>query len=157
MSESTSSTKRKVRISSLYIKITPFIELFVLETLLEFEKTSFSVHEGDKFVSLPIQRSGDLSLEAQVECVTQEETALNNLDYAARSKSGVNFQKVRIAPGEAFGFCDVEIIDDELEELETETFRVVLVNPSTGTKLGTKSEARVAILGPNDGKFVFIT
>ena len=118
---------------------------------MEFETTSLTVHEADKFISVPIVRSGDLSAEVNVECMAQEESALQNLDFVTRSKNGANFQKVRIAPGEAFGFCDIEIIDDDLQEIETEVFRVLLANPSAGARIGSKAEARVSILGPNDG------
>jgi len=111
------------------------------------------VQESDKFISIPIVRSGDLNTEMQVECLTKDETAINNFDYFPRNKNGFNYQIVKIPPGEIYGFCDIEIIDDELHELQSETFKIVLMNPSSNTKVGLKSEARVHIIGPNDCKF----
>ena len=118
---------------------------------VEFEKTKYEVQESDKFISIPIIRSGDLTSEVQVECLTQDESAFNNQDYVPRKKSGPNM--VKIPAGEVYGFCDIEIIDDDLHELTTETFKIQLVNaPSNLFKIGKNSEARVSIIGPNDGK-----
>ncbi len=122
------------------------------ENIIEFEQTRFDVNEMDKFISIPIVRSagGDLSVELQVECVTKDETAIQNLDYLARNKHGADFQLVKIPPGETYGFCDIEIVDDDLHEFESETFKIWLRNPSLNTKIGSKSEAIVSITGPND-------
>jgi hypothetical protein len=102
---------------------------------------------------LPIERRGDLKDEIQIECLMQDETALNNLDYTVRNKNGANYQLVRIMPGESIGFCDIQIIDDEIHEKITETFKAILLNPSNGVKIGAKAEAKIAILGPNDGNY----
>lgn len=118
--------------------------------MVEFENTRFEIQESDKFISIPIIRSGDLSKEMHVECLTKDETAINNLDYFPRNKNGANYQIVKIPQGEIYGFCDVEIIDDDIHELNSETFKIILMNPSFNTKIGTKSEARVTIVGPND-------
>lgn len=120
------------------------------ENLVEFENTRFDVQESDKFISIPIIRSGDLSKEIHVECLTKDETAHNSLDYVPRNKNGGNYQIVKIAQGEVYGFCDIEIIDDDLHESSSETFKIILMNPSFNTKIGPKSEARVTIIGPND-------
>ena len=123
----------------------------VKETFIEFERTRFEVHESDKFISLPIVRSGDIENDAFVECLTFEETALNNLDFVARKKSEMS-SLVKIPAGEVYGFCDVELIDDDLHETETEAFNVVLVSPSAELKLGAKTEAKILIIGPNDSR-----
>lgn len=118
------------------------------ESILEFERTSFEVQESDKFVSLAIVRSGDLTKDVQVECLTEDDSATAGLDYVPR-KSG-NF--IRIPSGQIYGFCDVEIIDDNVKEIGSEFFKVILRNPSAGSKIGAKSESSIAIIGPNDGK-----
>ena len=122
--------------------------------MVEFENTRFEIQESDKFISIPIIRSGDLSKEMHVECLTKDETAINNLDYFPRNKNGANYQIVKIPQGEIYGFCDVEIIDDDIHELNSETFKIILMNPSFNTKIGTKSEARVTIVGPNDSNYL---
>jgi len=114
------------------------------------------VQETDKFITLPIKRSnGDLFTDEYVECVTYEETALSNQDFIPRNKKDSS-SLVKIASGEMYAFCDIEIIDDKFHELHTETFKVVLANPSAGLKLGFNSEAVIAIIGPNDCKLFFL-
>jgi hypothetical protein len=128
-----------------------YCSFFCKETTVEFDKAYFEVNESDKFISLPIERRGDLSNEIQIECLMQDETALNNLDYIVRNKNGANYQLVRIMPGESLGYCDIQIIDDEVLEQNTETFKAILLNPSNGVKIGSIAETKIAILGPNDG------
>lgn len=135
------------------------------ESVIEFESVRFEVHETDKFISLPVVRSGDLSADSYVECLTQDETAHRMLDYlpryaasantAGQQHQQANSNLVKIPAGEMYGFCDIEIIDDDLQEMNTETFKAVLVNPSFGSKIGAKSEAKIAIAGPNDGRHSF--
>ena len=110
------------------------------------------MQEFQRFISLPVVRVGDINSKIQVECSIEEGTAHRNLDFLPRNKIGQNYQVVRIPPGEMYGFCDIEIIDDNLNEIETETFNAVLINPIGGSKIGSKSTAQVAIIGPNDGK-----
>lgn len=134
------------------------------ESVLEFEQTHVEVQETAKFISLAIVRSGDLGIDVWVECVTRDDTAQANLDYIPRHASPHPHQQllgmptstrpsamVRIPAGEVYGFCDVEIIDDDVYELGSEVFRAVLVNPSFGARLGSRSEASISIIGPNDG------
>ena len=112
------------------------------------------MQESDKFITVPIKRSGDLFTDEYVECLTYEETAVSNQDFMARNKKDPT-SIVKIPAGEIYAFCDVEIIDDKIHELHTETFKVVLANPSSRLKLGFKSEAIISISGPNDCKFSF--
>lgn len=135
------------------------------ESIVEFENPHFEVQENSKFVSLPIVRSGEMGLDIWVECITQDDTAYSNLDYVPRNPSQHQHQQllgmpssgssqgavVKIPAGEMYGFCDIEIVDDDLHELESEVFRAVLVNPSFGARLGSRSEAKISIIGPNDG------
>ena len=113
------------------------------------------VQETDKFITLPIKRSGDLFTDEYVECITYEESALSNQDFVPRNKKDSS-SVVKITSGEIYAFCDIEIIDDKIYELETETFKVILANPSAGLKLGYKNEVIIAISGPNDCKFSFL-
>lgn len=121
------------------------------ESLIEFEKIKFEVQETDKFISLPIVRTGDLTTDVHVECLTLDESAIGNFDYVPRLKDNANSNIVKIPAGEMYGFCDIEIIDDDLNEIQTEFFKTYLVSPSIGSRVGPKSEARIAIIGPNDG------
>ena len=99
-----------------------------------------------------------MSADVYVDCVTEDETATADLDYLPRvaARDSVNGRnqanRVKIAAGEMYGFCDIEIVDDDLNEAVSETFRAVLVSPSTGSRVGAKSEATVLIIGPNDCK-----
>jgi hypothetical protein len=143
------------------VKVNILDKAAVVETtMVEFEKTVYAAHESDKFVSLVIVRSGeDLSGEVAVDCVTRAGEALAELDYVPRggvggSRAG-HVSQVRIPSGEVYGFCDVELVDDDLNEPSTETFSVVLVNASPGVRVGARSEAIVSIMGPNDGNDLF--
>ena len=98
---------------------------------------------------MPIKRSGDLTTDEYVECITHEETALSNQDFVSRNKKDSS-SLVKIPAGEIYAFCDIEIIDDKIHELNTETFKVVLASPSARLKIGYKSEAIISIVGPND-------
>lgn len=99
---------------------------------------------------MPIIRSGDLSTDVQVECLTIDETANSNVDFVPRLKNNLNSNLVKIPAGEIYGFCDIEIIDDDLNEIQTEYFKTYLSSASPGTRIGFKSEARIGIIGPND-------
>lgn len=136
------------------------------ESIIEFEQGQIEVQENSKFVSLPILRSGELGLDVWVECVTRDESALSHLDYIPRNPTQYQHQQllggastgagstgnsmVKIPAGEMYGFCDIEIVDDDLYEVGSEVFRAVLVNPSFGARLGSRSEASIVITGPND-------
>ena len=78
---------------------------------------------------------------------------MSNQDFVPRNKKDPS-SIVKIASGEIYAFCDIEIIDDAIHEPHIETFKVILANPSAGIKLGFKSEVIIAIKGPNDGKFI---
>ncbi|RNA35735.1 extracellular matrix FRAS1, partial [Brachionus plicatilis] len=118
------------------------------ESVLEFEKAGIEVQESDKFVSVAIVRNGDLTRDVQVECLTEDASAIAGQDYVAKGSGSY----VRIPAGQLYGFCDIEIIDDHLKEMQTEFFRVYLRDPSDGSKIGAKSESSVAIIGPNDDR-----
>ena len=120
-----------------------------LESTIEFENTRYEIQESDKFITLPIKRTGDLFTDEYVECLTYEETALSNQDFVSRNKKDSS-SLVKIPAGEIYAFCDIEIIDDKLHEVNTETFKVILANPSARLKIGYKSEAVISIIGPND-------
>jgi hypothetical protein len=117
--------------------------------IIEFDKTKFEVQESDKLVSLPILRTGDLSVDVQIECYTQDVTASANADYVPRYLN--SFSVVKIPAGEIYGFCDIELIDDDVHESDSEVFKVLLANPTQGVEIGRKNEAAITIIGPNDG------
>lgn len=144
------------------------------ESVLEFEQAHVEVQENSKFVSLAIVRTGEMSLDVWVECVTQDESAHAHADYVPRTAAHYQHQQllgspvsssstsggsggsmVKIPAGEMYGFCDIEIVDDNEYELGSEVFRAVLVNPSFGARLGSRSEASISIVGPNDSKMIF--
>ncbi len=136
----------------------------IQEVSVEFEKLKYEIQESDKFISLPIVRSGDLSADLFVDCVTQDESAVADLDFVPRVNSPTpagfdqhqrRVNQVKIPSGEVYGFCDVEIVDDDVNEPGSETLKAVLVNPSFGVRIGQKSETTISIIGPNDGKSKF--
>jgi hypothetical protein len=102
-------------------------------------------------VSLPVLRTGDLTVDVQIECYTRDMTANANADYVPRYLN--TFSLVKIPAGEIYGFCDIELIDDNFHEPNNEAFKAILANPTQGVEIGRKSEADIIIIGPNDGKF----
>jgi hypothetical protein len=85
-----------------------------------------------------------------VNCYTEDDTAHSSQDYIHRKSNSLNF--IKILAGETFGFCDIELIDDDLHEIHSESFKVYLTVPSNNVQIGTKNVAQVLILGPNDRK-----
>ncbi len=131
------------------------------EVTVEFEEARHQAREWDKFVSLPIVRSGgDLSADVLVECVTRrDETAVADVPATPRASRPPLVQRVtqvKIPSGEMYGFCDVEIVHDDVSEATGAAFKAVLVNPSVGVRIGQRSESTVFIIGPNDGNFIEI-
>jgi hypothetical protein len=134
-----------------------FIFFLILVAIVEFDRVKFEVYESDKLISIPIVRSGDLGVDIQVNCYTEDETARSNFDYVPRQANSFNYNSIKIPAGETYGFCDIELIDDDLHEIQNESFKVFLTNPSNGAQIGAKNEAKVLIVGPNDGKnFIFL-
>jgi hypothetical protein len=84
--------------------------------------------------------------------LTLDDLAKQNFDFVSRNSKSNN-HLVKIPAGETYGFCDIEIIDDDLHEQFSESFKAILRNPSSGARIGSKNEVSIFITGPNDVPF----
>ncbi|XP_037070695.1 extracellular matrix protein 3-like, partial [Pollicipes pollicipes] len=104
-----------------------------------------------------VERSGDLSQELTVLCLTKNDTArgtpdgavLSLSDYVSR-RPGEAASRLRLEPGQSAAACAVQLVDDALFEPE-ETFWLELREPRGGRLSGRGHRAaRVAIFSDND-------
>jgi hypothetical protein len=109
--------------------------------------SSYSFFEFDGNLSLAVNRGSDLTVEASVEYAIEPVSVTPDLDYTF-----VSGRLVFTAESD-HATIEVPILNDGLKET-TESFRVVLRNPSPGTSLGAPSIATVRILD-NDPGFNF--
>jgi CSLREA domain-containing protein/uncharacterized repeat protein (TIGR01451 family) len=123
----------------------------------ELEQARYEVREGEAFAVLTVRRTGGLSSSASVEFDTVNGTA-------GQRSIGTGFSRIvdfTTTSGELFfrgrqnvATIRVPIGDDGGLEPD-ESFRVVLSNPSAGTRLGAISSAEV-IIHDNDPTISFI-
>jgi len=107
-------------------------------TIIEFSPVQYSVLERTPIVTITVIRSGDLSVESQVDFTTADGTAtVADGDYIANSGTLV------FPAGVATMTFQVVIINDRKVEPD-ETVLLKLLNPG-GAALGTQSEATLVI------------
>ncbi|GFR80624.1 extracellular matrix protein FRAS1-like [Elysia marginata] len=125
------------------------------EPVLQFKEDIIHINETNDYVTVIVERSGDVSVTVSAICSTKAMTAtgssLNSLesgsDYISRGTS--NDYRVVFPPGLAHAPCEVKIVDDSLSET-TEQFELVLTSPSHPANLGPIKTSVVVIEGPND-------
>jgi hypothetical protein len=119
-------------------------------SVVRFEKSNYSVNEGDGTVTLTVTRSGGLGLVASVNYFTSNNTAQAGSDYSAQSGT-VTFPSSTTDPaGSAQQTITIPIINDSVLE-NSETFNVTLTSPSSNATLGNPSTATVTIVDDDGG------
>ena len=83
---------------------------------------SIEVTEGDKTISVKLERTGDTSEQVSVKCETVDDSAKASLDYIERHN------RVTFEPGQTSAFCNVTIVDNDEFEAQ-ESFHLRLRNP----------------------------
>ncbi|PSN46861.1 hypothetical protein C0J52_13686, partial [Blattella germanica] len=99
----------------------PFYKNKNTKDMIQFGSTLqiITVNENSSSVHVPVQRSGDLSSESQVQCYTVQHTATAGKDYVERRRNSI--QSILIfPPGITLIDCEVVIIDDTVYESEEE-------------------------------------
>lgn len=124
------------------------------QTTIQLTSSSYAVSETDGFVRIAIRRFGDLKKTSAVRVVTTDGTAVNGLQYVARSANftfGTNVSEL---------FFDVTVLDNTATNATT-TFSVSL-SGATNAVLGFPSFASVSItddetgvIGLSSGAFEF--
>ena len=106
-----------------------------------------NMREQEGELVLELTRSGNLDSEVAVFCITQHDTALENIDY-----EGMN-QSVMFGPGETRGRCRVQIYDDS--EYEARERFYVYVRGRPGELISSTLEniplCVYIVYDPNDG------
>lgn len=106
----------------------------------QFSAPTFSVNEGDHFVTVTVTRTGDTSIPATVELATVDGSALQKSDYT------IALRKLEFVPGEISKSVKILIVDDAFFENPPESFQVVLSNATGGFVSTSPGSAVVSIL-----------
>ena len=86
------------------------------------QRRGIEVIEGDKTISVKLERTGDTSEQVSVKCETVNKTAKPSQDYKER------YNRVTFEAGQTTTFCNVTIVDDDEFE-EQEFFQLQLNHP----------------------------
>jgi subtilisin family serine protease len=119
---------------------------------VQFSADTYSVNENAGTATITVTRTGNTDTSQSVGYVTDNTgTATLGTDY--NPTSGL----LNFGPGETTKTFTIQIFDDAVVE-PTETVLIRLLNPSSGTSLGTPSNATLSILdddqiGPNSVQF----
>lgn len=108
--------------------------------------SNYSVSEDGRVI-LSVDRGNDISTETSVEYATEPVSATPDVDYTAVSG------RLVFTPNTYSLTIEIPLLNDRLPEA-TESFRVLLRNPSPGTSLGAPSVATVRIPGNDQGFYV---
>jgi poly(3-hydroxybutyrate) depolymerase len=113
-------------------------------SILQFSAVSYTVAENGGAATVVVQRTNDLNAAVGVDYATTDGTASAGSDYTKVSGT-LNF-----AAGETNKSFNVPILNDALVE-PTETFQVILSNPTGGAVLGTRATVTVRITDNDRG------
>lgn len=105
---------------------------------IQFSSATFSVGEGDGAVNLTVVRSGGLGFAVSARYDTVDQSAKAGSDYTGASGT------VTFAPGQFSKTISLPILQDTLVE-PTETFTVILSNPSVNATIRSPSTTTVSI------------
>lgn len=115
------------------------------ETSLQFEAGSYNVSEGAGSVTVTVTRTGNVVGTSSVEVKTADtdtfsvgcsDTNNNQGGAFSRCDFATSIEKLTFAPGDLSETFTVPIVNDQIFE-RNETFKVVLVNPSSATLAST--------------------
>jgi polyhydroxybutyrate depolymerase len=113
------------------------------DEVVQFQAASFTNREDSAFARVAVVR-GESALTTAVDFTTVNLTAIAGLDYTGLTNT------LSFAPGERLKFADVPMLNNGLKE-SSETFRIVLNNPTGGAGLGTTQTVTVTILDNDPG------
>lgn len=111
--------------------------------IVQFQQALYSVAENSTQLIVSVNRLGDLSQTLAVDYATADVTASQRSDYSYLAGT------LHFAANEATKTVNVLINEDSLTE-PTETFSMVLSNPSAGATLGTPSTTTIQINDDGD-------
>lgn len=109
-----------------------------LHRSVEWSQLSYSVDEDATNLVVAVLRGGDSSKPLTVQYATHHGSATGGMDFVAQSGT------ITLAAGENSRELSLAIVDDGTME-DTESFQIVLRNPSPGVLIGARSQAQVDI------------
>ncbi len=110
------------------------------------QSSTFTIHESDRHVAIPVNRTGSTDGIATVDFIVKNGTALESTDYILQTpSSGI----LLWAEGERRKDITVQIIDDDTIEAP-ERFSVQLSSVSMGATLGNSRTATIEIIDSSD-------
>jgi polyhydroxybutyrate depolymerase len=110
---------------------------------VQFQAASFSVGEDVGFARVAVTR-GESASAATVDVTSTDGTAVAGQDYTGVTNT------LQFAPGERLKYVDVPVLNDGIKE-SSETFRIVLSNPTGEAVLGPTRTVTVTILDNDPG------
>ena len=119
-------------------------------SLITLSEAKYEVNESTGFVTIPVNRSGDLSRPISVDYATDDNAALavcsslNTGVASSRCDFGLSLGTLKFAVGETQKTFVIPITQDSYLE-DGETFKVRLSNLSDGAEFGAHSSATVII------------
>ena len=113
------------------------------DEVVRFPAASFATWEDAARVRIPVLR-GESALAGTVDVTTANGAAIAGQDYTGVTNT-LNF-----AAGERVKFIDVPVLNDGIKE-PSETFRILLGNPTGGAVLGSPTTVTVTILDNDPG------
>ena len=113
-------------------------------TGVQVASSSINTIEFNPTAAVAVNRTGDVSSSTSIDYATIDGTATAGSDYTATTGT------LTFAPGELSKTITVPIVDDHLYEAGSETFSVVLSNPTGGAILNTS--ATVVTIVDNDSQ-----
>lgn len=113
-------------------------------SIFQFSSATYNVNEGDVFVTITVNRSGDTSGAAAVDFASSNGTATQTRDYEIASGT------LSFAAGETSKTFRILIVNDAYNEVGGETVNLALSNPVGGV-LNSPDRASLFIADNDDG------
>ncbi|WP_438445961.1 Calx-beta domain-containing protein [Gorillibacterium sp. sgz5001074] len=107
--------------------------------VLQLEKSAYTVHEGESFLSFNVYRTDGAGGQVSVDIGVSSGSAMEGQDYS------VFYQTLTFNEGETWKSFGIDILDDQEVEGD-ESFGVTLHNPTGGAVVGPLGSAGVTIL-----------
>lgn len=123
--------------------VTATVRIADTDDVVQFPVAGFTNREDAALIRIPVVR-GESALASTVDVTTANGTAVAGQDYAAVNRT------LSFLPGERLKFVDVPVLNDGLKE-SSETFRILLGNPTGGAALGATRTVKVTILDNDPG------
>jgi hypothetical protein len=116
---------------------------------LNLDSANYTVNEGDGFLTITVNRTGNGTTAASVDYTTSDTAGLQDCNVfngiaSSRCDYATTIGTLHFVPGETFKTISIPIVDDSYAE-GSETFKITLSN-AVGENLGVVSTATITIV-----------